>query len=81
MDKLVRCRLKDSLKRDAKSVCGGLYSMNARNAIGYLFNPTVDGKKVATGMFCDRLSEIEAASWTYYLDFKTHAFKEIKPTL
>lgn len=43
---------------DARAVCGSIYRMNAQSAIGYLFNPTEDGKAVATGMFCHRLSEI-----------------------
>lgn len=63
----------DSLKEDALSVCNSIYKMNAKHSLGYLFNPTDDGKKVSTGMFCDSLTEINIKQWTYYIDFANYS--------
>ena len=52
-----------SLKDDVKSQVGSIFSWNAPNAIGYLFTLTKDGRKINTGMFCDRVSEIDPARW------------------
>lgn len=67
--------MKQSLKRDALSVCGGMYRMNASYAVGYMFNATDDGKKVYNGEFCGS-SEIDKLSkqYDYYYDFETAKF-------
>lgn len=70
--------MKASLKKDALSVCGGLYRMNAPHSIGYLFNPTIDGKSVSTGMFCDWEYEKNKDEWTYFYDYKTGRFITLK---
>ena len=69
--------MKTSLKKDALSVCGGLYRMNATTAIGYLFNPTMDEKEVSTGMFCHNEREINEDEWTYFYCFETKRFKTL----
>lgn len=70
--------MKNSLKKDALSVCGGLYRMNATTAIGYLFNPTMDEKEVNIGMFCHHTNEIDKYQWTYFYSFETKKFKTIR---
>lgn len=67
--------MKQSLKKDALSVCGGLFRLNSSYAEGYMFNSTDDGKKVYNGEFCsayevDKLSK----EYDYYYDFKTSKF-------
>ena len=74
---LKRVDLKISLKKDVLSICGGLYSMNAPGAIGYLFNENETSKEVAAGMFCDFEDEINKDEWTYYYEYKTKTFYEI----
>jgi len=67
--------MKQSLKKDALSVCGGMYRMNAGYAAGYMFNSTDDGKKVYNGEFCCS-SEIDSLSkeYDYYYCFKSAKF-------
>ena len=72
-----RAKLNKSIKKDALSVVGGLCSLNAPNAIGYLFNPSEDNKSVSTGMFCSFKSEINSNDWTYFLDCSDGEFYEI----
>lgn len=64
-----------SLKEDALSVCNSIYRLNASSAIGYLFNPTVDGDKVYAGMFCHNINEMN--QWTFFIDFKNYNVFEI----
>jgi len=53
-------------KKDALSVCGSIYRWNAPHAIGYLYNPTRDGREVAEGMYCDRVREIDPTQWDWF---------------
>lgn len=64
-------KLNASLMKDVFSVCGGLYSLNAPNAIGYLFNPSINRKSVVNGMFCNFRTEINSNEWDYFFDFET----------
>jgi len=69
--------MKTSLKKDALSVCGGIYRMNASGTIGYMFNSTDDGKKVYNGEFCygseyDKLVK----EYDYFYDFSTSKFNK-----
>lgn len=64
-------------KKDALNVCGSIYRMNATHAIGYLYNPTKDGREVAEGMYCDRVSEINPERWTYFYRFEDKTFYQI----
>ena len=59
-----------SLLNDVYSVIGSMYSMNAPNAIGYLFNPNGNYKKIANGMYCDSKREIDIDSWTYFYNYQ-----------
>lgn len=70
-------KITGSLLKDVKSVVGGLYSMNAPNAIGYLFCLNKDGRKISTGMFCDSYREITSDSWDYFLEYKTKKFYKL----
>jgi len=65
-------------KADALAVCGDIYRMNAPHAIGYLYNPTRDGKEVSVGMYCDRVSEIDPERWTYFVDLSPHLECEVR---
>lgn len=65
-----------SLKRDALGVAGGLYSMNAPYAIGYLFNPNGNNKKVYSGTFCNYWNEIDL-SYTYFFNYHDMQFYKI----
>jgi len=55
-------KLTASAKRDALSVCGGLYRMNAMGAVGYAFN--YNKKEVTSGEFIFA-SELERAKKEY----------------
>jgi hypothetical protein len=70
--------MKQSLKKDALSLGCGFYRMNARYAIGYLFNPNESGKEVANGMFCNNESEINGDEWTFFYRFSDNKFITIK---
>jgi len=76
--KSVRKNFSENLKNDVFSVCGGLYSLNATHAIGYLFNSYMNkGKKeVFCGMFCNDDNDIDN-SWEYYFRFSDKTFYEI----
>jgi len=70
-----------SVLKDALGVTGSLYSLNARNAVGYLFNPNLTGKAVSSGMFYhnspyDR-EEYDAKRWTGYIEFATKTLKDL----
>ncbi|TRZ52443.1 MAG: hypothetical protein D4S01_03015 [Dehalococcoidia bacterium] len=58
------------MKQEAMLVAGGLFGWNAPNAIGYLFCERKDGKGIATGMFCDRVEEIDSELWDWFLLLK-----------
>ena len=60
--------MKASLRKEARQIGNGFYSINAPGRIGYLFNPSIDGKSISTGMFCDRRKEINKEQWTYFMD-------------
>jgi hypothetical protein len=57
-DKTRTKNISRSVIKDALSVAGGLYSMNARSAYGYVFNPNTRGTGVAWGMFVDYEDEL-----------------------
>ena len=59
-------------KADALAVCRSIYRLNALHAIGYLYNPTRDGKEVSEGMYCHCVSEIDPERWTYFVDLRPH---------
>ena len=65
-------------KKDALSVCGSIYRWNAPHAIGYLYNPTRDGREVAEGMYCDRVDEIDPKRWTYFYSFEDKTFYDLE---
>jgi hypothetical protein len=60
--------MKESLRKEAKAIGNGFYSINAPGRIGYLFNPSFDGKTISNGMFCNRKEEINKDEWTYFMD-------------
>jgi len=62
----------DGLKASVKEVVGGLYSMNAARAIGYLF--CSNGYSISMGMFCHLEREIDPDQWSYYFDYKTKKY-------
>ena len=64
-----QAKVSQSIIRDVKSVVGSLYSMNAPHATGYVFDPAVNGKSIARGMFFDNGDDKSA--WTYHLDYAT----------
>ena len=55
--------------KDVRSIVGGLYSLNARYAIGYGFDLNAQGNEILVGMFIDSPTEIP--EYAYYLEFKT----------
>ena len=70
-----------SVLKDALGVCGSIYSLNAPNAVGYLFNSNKTGKKVSRGTFYhagpyDR-GELDPAYWDGYIDFKDNTMKDL----
>lgn len=66
-------KLTASAKRDALSVCKGIYSMNAKGAAGYAFN--FNRKEVTSGQFVFP-SEVEQAKKDYeaFFDFSRNVF-------
>ena len=54
---------KETLKEDVKRQVGSIHSLNAPNAIGYLFTVTPDGNEVYTGMFASHPDEINKEQW------------------
>jgi hypothetical protein len=72
-----RAKIGKTMLQDVKNTVGSIYRMNAPRSIGYGFDPHRLGKKIARGMFIDRLSEIP--EWTYYLDFKTGVLRRTEP--
>lgn len=70
-----KAKLNRSIIKDVKSVIGGLYSLNAPYAKGYLF--CANDKSIACGMFCDYTNEIDGSRWDYYLDYKTGILDKI----
>ena len=61
--------------RDALSVCGGLYYMNATRAIGYGF--TVGDKEVSVGSFL-WASDMPTEEWDGVIDFRTGVLTDQK---
>jgi len=58
--------MKQSLKKDVQATVGSIHSLNAPNAIGYLFNENPQGNEVAEGMYCDRVREIDPTQWDWF---------------
>lgn len=70
-----------SVLKDALGVCGSIYSLNAPNAVGYLFNSNKTGKQVSRGTFYhagpyDR-DELDPAYWDGYINFKDKTMKDL----
>ena len=65
-------------KKDALAQVASIHTWNAKNAIGYLYNPTRDGKAVANGMYCDYPTEINPETWTYFYSYKDKTFYNIE---
>ena len=61
--------MREELIRDVMKQVGDIHVMNVTNPIGYLFNPNKGGYAIATGMYCDRYSEIDHNRWTYFFSF------------
>jgi hypothetical protein len=56
---------------EAKSVCGGMYRMNATTAIGYAFRVTADRKHLYSGEFMFTGEPVTADRFDGYVEFKT----------
>ena len=57
--------LSDKLVNEAKGICGGMYSLNAKTAVGYAFAPMdSDPDEIAVGEFVFR-SELEKVAHEY----------------
>lgn len=62
----------EKLNQDVKNQIGSIYGMfNGSSAIGYLFTVVESGKEILTGMFCNRLNEIDLNQWDYIADTET----------
>ena len=61
--------------RDALSVCGGLYRMNATGAIGYGF--LAGDKEVSVGSFL-QASDPQMEEWDGVIDFRTGVLTDLE---
>jgi len=72
------------LQQDIEKQVGGLYSMNAPYAIGYLYTIAKDGTEVSTGMFASSLDEVDPDRWDgfYHINekkfYQDNEFNQLK---
>lgn len=74
--KLKKVKLNREVRKDVHGVIKSIYRLNAKSAVGYLFNINFANTEVAVGMFCHSESEIND-EWEYYYDFKTKTFYQV----
>jgi len=65
-------------KKDALAQVASIHTWNVENAIGYLYNPTKDGKSIANGMYCDYSTDINPEAWTYFYSYEDKRFYNIE---
>jgi hypothetical protein len=58
-------------KQDVLNVTGGLHSLNAPNAKGYVFCLMPDLQSIARGMFVSSDNEVTGKEWDWYYEYKT----------